>query len=202
MAGNSHLYYINFDSYNYPMVINIKTGLLENCKQCPSPNKDIRPENSTINLIVVHSISLPPGQYGGHAIEDFFQNTLDKNQHPYFEEIDTLNVSSHVLIKRTGEMIQFVPFHERAWHAGKSNYDGRECCNDFSIGIELEGTDTHPFEDKQYRQLDLLITALQRTYPQISDNITGHSDIAPGRKTDPGTGFDWSQLNSCISGNV
>ena len=200
--GNSHLYNITFDSYNYPMVINTKTGLLESCKQCPSPNRDLRPVNSTIDLIVLHSISLPPGQYGGHAIEDFFQNKLDKSQHAYFEEIYRLKVSSHVLIKRSGEMVQFVAFHERAWHAGKSNHDGRECCNDFSIGIELEGSDTDQFEDKQYKQLDLLISALQKTYPQISDNIKGHSDIAPGRKTDPGTGFDWGRLNSCIRDTV
>ena len=178
------------------MRINTTTGLLENCKQCPSPNKDIRPVNTPIDLVVVHSISLPPGQYAGDAIEHFFQNQLDKNQHPYFEEIHTLKVSSHVLIKRPGEIVQFVPFHERAWHAGKSNYEGRECCNDFSIGIELEGTDSDHFEDEQYKQLDLLITALQKTYPQISDNIMGHSDIAPGRKTDPGTGFDWDRLKN------
>lgn len=179
------------------MHINTNTGLLESCKQCPSPNRDIRPVDTSIDLIVLHSISLPPAQYGGHAIEDFFQNKLNVSQHPYFEEIHKLKVSSHILIKRSGDIVQFVPFHERAWHAGKSNYDGRGCCNDFSIGIELEGTDTDPFEDEQYKKLDLLITALQKTYPQISDNITGHSDIAPERKTDPGTGFDWGRLNSC-----
>ena len=180
------------------MRINTTTGLLEKCKQCPSPNKDIRPVNTTIDLLVVHSISLPPRQYGGHAIEQFFQNKLDKNQHPYFEEIHTLKVSSHVLIKRSGEIVQFVPFHERAWHAGKSNYDGRECCNDFSIGIELEGTDSDQFEDIQYQQLAQLISALQLTYPTISDHITGHSDISHGRKTDPGTGFDWDKLKEYI----
>ncbi|MCK5395442.1 MAG: 1,6-anhydro-N-acetylmuramyl-L-alanine amidase AmpD [Gammaproteobacteria bacterium] len=180
------------------MQINKTTGLLNDCTQCPSPNKDTRPEKTPIDLIVVHSISLPPGQYGGDAIERFFQNTLDKNEHPYFEEIHTLKVSSHVLIKRTGEIVQFVPFVERAWHAGQSNYEGRECCNDFSIGIELEGTDTGPFEEIQYQQLSRLITALQTAYSSISDNITGHSDIAPGRKTDPGTGFDWAKLNTVI----
>ena len=180
------------------MRINANTGLLEQCKQCPSPNKDIRPVNTTIDLVVVHSISLPPGEYSGDAIEQFFQNKLDKSQHPYFEEIHTLKVSSHVLIKRSGEIVQFVPFHERAWHAGKSNYEGRECCNDFSIGIELEGTDSDQFEDIQYQQLAQLITALQLAYPAISDHITGHSDIAPGRKTDPGTGFDWDRLNNYI----
>ena len=180
------------------MQINKTTGLLIDCAQCPSPNKDNRPEKAPINLIVVHSISLPPGEYGGDAIENFFQNKLDKTQHPYFEEIHTLKVSSHILIKRTGEIIQFVPFNERAWHAGQSNYQGQECCNDFSIGIELEGSDTDQFEEAQYQQLSQLITVLQTTYPSISDNITGHSDIAPGRKTDPGTGFDWNRLNTNI----
>lgn len=178
------------------MQINTTTGLLDECRQCPSPNNDTRPENTAIDLIVIHSISLPPGEYGGDAIEHFFQNRLDKNQHPYFEEIHEMKVSSHVLIKRSGEIVQFVPFHQRAWHAGKSSYTGRERCNDFSIGIELEGTDSDIFEEIQYQQLNLLITALQRAYPEISDNITGHSDIAPGRKTDPGSGFDWSKLNA------
>jgi AmpD protein len=181
------------------MKINTTTGLLDECEQCPSPNKDIRPKNTAIDLIVIHSISLPPGKYGGNAIEQFFQNQLDKNEHPYFEEIHALKVSSHVLIKRSGQIIQFVSFNERAWHAGQSYYQGRDCCNDFSIGIELEGTDTDQFEDKQYQQLAQLITALQAAYPAISDNITGHSDIAPGRKTDPGTGFDWDRLNDTIN---
>ena len=179
------------------MEINKKTGLLEQCKQCPSPNKDARSENAAIDLVVVHSISLPPGEYGGDAIERFFQNQLDKNQHPYFEEIHGMQVSSHVLIKRSGEIVQFVPFYERAWHAGQSNYQGRDCCNDFSIGIELEGTDTDEFEEVQYTQLAAIISALQSAYPAISDHITGHSDIAPGRKTDPGTGFNWDKLYNC-----
>ncbi len=178
------------------MQINITTGLVNESRQCPSPNKDERPDETTINLIVVHSISLPPGQYGGTEIEQFFQNKLDENAHSYFEEIHELQVSSHALIKRSGEIVQFVPFHERAWHAGKSNYCGRERCNDFSIGIELEGTDTGPFEDKQYKQLSRLISALKAAYPAILDNITGHSDISPGRKQDPGSGFDWDKLNN------
>jgi len=180
------------------MKINKKTGLLDECTQCPSPNRDTRPENTEIDLIVVHSISLPPGQYGGNAIECFFQNELDKNQHPYFEEICDMQVSSHVLIKCSGEIVKFVPLHERAWHAGQSNYQGRERCNDFSIGIELEGTDTDEFEDVQYRQLAQLVSSLRSSYPAITDNITGHSDIAPGRKTDPGTGFDWQKLNDYL----
>jgi len=186
-------------SYNSIMKIDKKTGLLKHCTQCPSPNKDIRPDNTAIDLIVLHSISLPPGQYGGNSIEDFFQNKLNKDQHPYFKEIHELKVSSHVLIKRNGEIIQFVPFHERAWHAGQSNYHGRECCNDFSIGIELEGTDTDQFDERQYKQLAHLIAALRTAYPAITDRVTGHSDIAPGRKKDPGTGFDWGQLNDNLS---
>lgn len=181
------------------MQINPTTGLLDECKQCSSPNKDARPENTAIDLIVVHSISLPPGKYGSEAIEHFFQNQLDKNQHPYFEEIHALKVSSHVLIKRTGEIVQFVPFHERAWHAGQSNYQGRDRCNDFSIGIELEGTDSDDFEDIQYLQLALLVSALQQAYPALKGNITGHSDISPGRKKDPGTGFNWDKLQQQIN---
>jgi len=180
------------------MQINTKTGLLDDCKQCPSPNKDDRPKNTTIDLVVVHSISLPPGQYGGEEIEHFFQNKLNKNDHPYFEEIYDMQVSSHALIKRSGEVVQFVPFHERAWHAGQSSYNERECCNDFSIGIELEGTETDSFSDEQYTQLARLIAALKNAYPAISDNITGHSDISPGRKKDPGTGFDWNQLATSL----
>lgn len=183
------------------MKINPATGLLETCRQCPSPNCDARPENTEINLIVIHSISLPPGQYGGDAIERFFQNRLDQTAHPYFEEINELKVSAHVLIKRSGEVIQFVPFHQRAWHAGGSSYRGRERCNDFSIGIELEGTDTDVFEQAQYQQLAKLIRQLQKTWPSIGDNITGHSDIAPGRKTDPGSGFDWDRLKLLLNSN-
>jgi len=186
-------------SYNHDMQINKTTGLLNEYKQCLSPNHDPRPENTTIDLIVVHSISLPPGEYGGNAIEQFFQNSLDKNAHPYFEEIHAMQVSAHVLIKRCGEIIQFVPFHQRAWHAGQSNYQGRERCNDFSIGIELEGTDSDAFEDIQYQQLAQLVRTLQASYPAIANNITGHSDISPGRKKDPGTGFNWSKLKHHLS---
>jgi len=175
-----------------------KTGLLNHCTQCPSPNKDNRPESTSIDLIVVHSISLPPGRYGGDFIERFFQNRLNYEEHPYFEKIANMQVSSHVLIKRNGDILQFVPFHERAWHAGQSVYRGRERCNDFSIGIELEGTDCDNFDDIQYQQLAQLIRCLQQAYPAIKNNITGHSDIAPGRKKDPGSGFNWEQLQQCI----
>jgi AmpD protein len=177
------------------MQINTETGLLDECTQCPSPNQDLRPDNVPVELIVIHSISLPPGEYGNDSIELFFQNKLDKKAHPYFEEIHQMKVSSHVVIKRNGKIIQFVPFHHRAWHAGKSNFQGREYCNDFSIGIELEGTDTDDFEDIQYNKLTELISVLEKSHPGIINNITGHSDIAPGRKTDPGTGFNWKKFN-------
>jgi N-acetyl-anhydromuramoyl-L-alanine amidase len=181
------------------MPINIQTGQLEGCTQCPSPNQDERPDNIPIDLIVIHSISLPPGEYGGDAIERFFSNRLDRHAHPYFEEIHDMQVSSHLLIKRDGSVVQFVPFHKRAWHAGISSYCGRERCNDFSIGIELEGTDTDSFEQAQYRALADVIRALKQAYPGIGDNLTGHSDIAPGRKTDPGIGFDWAYLTQLLS---
>ncbi|HHO59590.1 MAG TPA: 1,6-anhydro-N-acetylmuramyl-L-alanine amidase AmpD [Thiotrichales bacterium] len=181
------------------MKINPTTGLLTPCTQTPSPNCDQRPDNQNIELIVIHSISLPPGQYGGDAIERFFSNRLPADEHPYYREIHQLKVSSHILIKRDGSLVQFVPFHQRAWHAGVSSYCGRERCNDFSIGIELEGTDTDCFTEAQYTQLAELITRLQSAYPSIKkEAITGHSNIAPGRKTDPGAGFDWNKLKQLL----
>lgn len=177
------------------MEIDPTTGLLSDATQCPSPNKDARPDEIAIDLIVIHSISLPPGIYGGDFIERFFQNRLNKDEHPYFEQIHSMQVSSHLLIKRDGGIVQFVPFHERAWHAGQSSYLGRERCNDFSIGIELEGSDTEQFDDAQYDSLNMTINSLRTRYPAIGNRITGHSDIAPGRKTDPGTGFDWNRIN-------
>ena len=179
------------------MNIHSKTGLIEGIEYIASPNADDRPDDSMIDLVVVHSISLPPGEYGGGWIEKLFTNQLPANHHPYFEEIHQLQVSAHVLIRRDGTLLQFVPFHQRAWHAGQSCYQGRECCNDFSIGIELEGTENSTFEDIQYEQLAQLVKALEQTYPGINkQKLTGHSDIAPGRKTDPGTGFDWNTLNT------
>lgn len=181
------------------MKIDNKTGLLSPCKQVPSPNKDTRPDEQTLDLIVIHSISLPPGVYGGDAIERFFSNHLNPGEHPYYQEIYQMKVSSHILVRRDGSITQFVPFHERAWHAGASNYKGRERCNDFSIGIELEGSDTDTFSQQQYIQLANLIQTLITTYPTLSlDAITGHSDIAPGRKTDPGKGFDWHKLQTLL----
>ena len=181
------------------MKINPNTGLIENIPFIASPNCDARPENTEIDLIVIHSICLPPGEYGGSWIEKFFANQLPANEHPYFEEIKDLKVSAHALIRRDGSVQQFVPFTQRAWHAGESCYREREACNDFSIGIELEGTDDSAFEDSQYQSLARLILSLEKIYSGVSrKRITGHSDIAPGRKTDPGTGFDWDKLKGLL----
>lgn len=158
----------------------------------PSPNQDERPQGAEITLAVLHSISLPPGQYGGDAIERLFTNRLDPAAHPYFRDIAHLKVSSHFLIRRDGELVQFVPVERRAWHAGASAWRGRSRCNDFSIGIELEGTDDTPFEQAQYAALAALLQSLARSFP-LRD-VAGHSEIAPGRKTDPGAGFAWDAL--------
>ena len=157
-----------------------------------SPNFDDRPPNTEVTLVVLHSISLPPGEYGGGAIERFFTNCLDPEAHPYFREICTLAVSSHYLVRRGGEVIQFVPPEKRAWHAGISSWRGRERCNDFSIGIELEGTDEDVFTRAQYQSLVSVIRKLRRQFP--IRHIAAHSEIAPGRKTDPGPRFDWTRL--------
>ncbi len=178
------------------MKIDTATGTLQEARKVASCNCDSRPDDEDISLIVIHNISLPPGEFGGPYIDQLFTNQLDPDTHPYFREIHELRVSSHLLIRRDGQLIQYVPFHQRAWHAGVSEYCGRERCNDFSIGIELEGTDELPFEDIQYTQLAKIIIELRRCYPAIAkDAITGHSDIAPGRKTDPGPAFDWAYLN-------
>ena len=171
-------------------------GRLARALQIPSPNFDARPAGSPISLLVVHSISLPPGEFGGPAVIDFFLNRLDHAAHPYFEQIRGLEVSSHFLIRRSGELIQFVSCLQRAWHAGRSQWKGRERCNDFSIGVELEGTDDSAFSGSQYAELARLTRELQRAYP-IRD-IVGHSDIAPGRKADPGSGFEWGRYRSMI----
>ena len=160
----------------------------------PSPNFDQRPEGMQIDLIVIHSISLPPGQYGGPGIEQLFTNQLDPAAHPYYAQISGLRVSSHFLIKRDGALVQFVPVAQRAWHAGVSNWQGRERCNDFSIGIELEGDDDTPFETAQYLTLKGLLKSLIDLWPIKA--ITSHAHIAPVRKTDPGPCFDWSQVES------
>ena len=162
-----------------------------------SPNHDERPPGSEISLVVLHSISLPPGEYGGDSIERLFTNCLDPEAHPYFREVCGLKVSAHFLVRRDGSVIQFVPVERRAWHAGVSSWRGRERCNDFSVGIELEGTDDLPYEDAQYVTLRALVAALRARYP--IEDVVGHSDIAPGRKTDPGIAFDWSRLANRVA---
>lgn len=170
------------------------TGLVEGGRFIHSPNHNARPEGLAIDLIVIHNISLPPNEYKGDGVIQLFTNCLDPNEHPYYREIYQRKVSSHFFIRRDGELIQFVPCNERAWHAGVSNWQGRDNCNDFSIGIELEGSDFEPFETAQYVTLLQLIDTLKCAYPITS--ITGHSDIAPGRKTDPGEFFEWDKLQS------
>lgn len=175
-------------------------GWLDEATICPSPNHDERPAGMTPDLIVIHSISLPPGEFGGPYIEALFTNTLDPAAHPYFCDIHTRQLSAHVLIRRDGSLIQFVSFEQRAWHAGESQFQGRARCNDFSIGIELEGCDDQPYEDMQYTALGTLIRSLMARYSGITpERITGHSDIAPGRKTDPGPGFDWPHLHRLLA---
>jgi AmpD protein len=181
------------------MIIN-EDGVLDVATQHPSPNQDDRPTDSDISLLVIHNISLPPGEFGGSWIDDLFLNCLDPSRHPYFQDISELQVSAHLLIDREGNLIQYVPFSRRAWHAGLSCFQGRERCNDFSIGIELEGTDDTPYTDDQYRNLALITSVLMKKYPDITTtNITGHSDIAPGRKTDPGPAFDWNHFHALLA---
>lgn len=176
-----------------PAHIDLRTGRLGRARFLASPNHDERPEGSGISLLVIHNISLPPDEFGGHWIDDLFLNRLDYNAHPYFDGLRELKVSAHCCIFRDGRLTQYVPFHMRAWHAGKSQFEGRERCNDFSIGIELEGCDTKPFTKAQYQRLLRVTRALRVAYSGItSDRIVGHSDIAPGRKTDPGPHFDWA----------
>lgn len=169
---------------------------LPRARHVPSPNHDERPPGETVSLIVIHSISLPPGCFGGREIEDFFTNRLDAAAHPYFACIEQLRVSAHFLIRRDGELIQFVACDRRAWHAGQSVWRGRERCNDYSIGIELEGCDDRPFQRIQYDVLARLIRSLYRRYPHAE--LAAHSDIAPGRKTDPGPFFDWALLRRLV----
>jgi len=172
-----------------------QSGLIEGARYRPSPNYDERPESTDIDLLVVHGISLPPGQFGGDWIDDLFSNRLDPNADPYFPGIHQLRVSSHLLIRRDGELVQYVPLNKRAWHAGVSSFCGRERCNDYSIGIELEGTDELPYEEVQYRRLAEVVELLMNNYPEITrERIVGHCDIAPGRKTDPGPAFSWEHL--------
>ena len=170
----------------------IENHIFKNIKFLNSPNFNKRPEKSDISLIVIHSISLPPEVYGNNYVEDFFMNKLNISDHDYFNEIKDIRVSSHIYIKRTGEMIQFVPLNMRAWHAGESCYKGIDDCNNYSIGIELEGTDNDHFSNQQYQSLIQISKLIIKNYPKINKNtIVGHSDISPGRKTDPGNKFEW-----------
>lgn len=173
-------------------------GQLIGARQIASPNYNQRPEQTEIQLLVVHNISLPPSQFGGGYIEQFFQNQLDWSVHPYFQTIEGMQVSTHLLILRSGEVLQFVNFNHRAWHAGRSTYLAKKECNDYSIGIELEGSDDTPFEEVQYTVLAEVIGVLQAAYPKILQHLAGHSDIAPGRKTDPGPFFDWAKTRALI----
>ena len=177
----------------------IENHLIKNIKYIRSPNFNERSQNSSIKLIVIHAISLPPKEYGGDYVENFFLNKLKISDHEYFKEIKDLKVSSHLYIKRDGEIIQFVPFDKRAWHAGESSFNGEFDCNDFSIGIELEGSDCDNFTDHQYQVLIDVTKQLMNEYPDVKKNsIKGHSDIAPGRKTDPGDKFEWTRYLSKI----
>lgn len=179
----------------------ITNGWLDTALHVKSPNFNERPVGAIVNLLVVHNISLPPAQFDNPYIELFFQNELPIDEHPYFATIAGMEVSSHFLIKRSGEIIQFVSCDQRAWHAGNSNFCGQDNCNDFSIGVELEGTDTLPYESVQYQRLAELTHALKAAYPAITwERTVGHCDIAPGRKTDPGESFDWDCYQQLLTG--
>lgn len=189
------------------MRIDRESGLLrragEEVRYVPSPNRDERPAGAGVELVVVHGISLPPGELGGPWIERLFTNRLDPEAHPFFAEIEGLRVSAHVLIRRDGEVVQFVPFHERAWHAGVSEWLGREAVNDFSVGVELEGARGVEYEGVQYERLAEVLRALEGAYPAFEaerGRVVGHSDVAPGRKWDPGPSFDWERLWEVLEG--
>ena len=175
-------------------------GWVQDVHQLPSPNQDDRPKDCLPDLVVIHAISLPPSEFGGPWIDDLFSNQLDPQSHPYFAQIAELRVSAHILIRRQGQMTQYVSFDQRAWHAGVSQYQGRERCNDFSVGIELEGDDDTPFTAEQYAVLTQLLRALADKYPSLAKPlcVVGHADISPGRKTDPGPMFDWEVLHASL----
>lgn len=175
-------------------------GVAGGARFVPSPHHDERPADATVDLVVIHNISLPPGEFGGREVEDFFLGRLHPGAHPYFAGIAAMRVSAHFFVRRDGEVVQFVPCELRAWHAGVSSWNGRERCNDFSIGIEVEGTDHQPFEDAQYEALADLLRAIFARYGELP--LTGHSDIAPGRKTDPGPHFDWARLRAAIGAGL
>jgi AmpD protein len=176
------------------------TGILQGARYIPSPNFNARPEHEEISLLVIHNISLPPGEFSGDFVQAFFLNKLDTSQHPYFEQIAGLKVSSHLYIRRSGELWQFVPLHKRAWHSGESSYLNKSNCNDYSIGIELEGNDTHAYTEEQYLKLAGITSTILKLYPAITlERIVGHSDIAPLRKTDPGPSFEWDHYKKLVS---
>ena len=177
-----------------------QSGWWSGARRCPSPNCDARPLGAVVDLLVIHGISLPAGQYGGPHIEALFLNQLDYAAHASFASLQGLRVSAHFLIRRDGELLQFVATSDRAWHAGVSSFQGRTACNDFSVGIELEGCDDEPYEEAQYVQLVALTRSLNASYPGLSSaRIVGHSDIAPGRKTDPGPHFDWARYRRALA---
>ena len=183
-----------------PLKIDSATGLLAGARQVLSPHCDARPAGTVAELLVVHGISLPPGEFGGPWIDRLFTGTLPPEAHPYFRELAAARLSAHALVRRDGAIVQYVPFGERAWHAGASQYRGRSTCNDFSVGVELEGTDDTPYTEAQYQQLAALAAALLAAYASLSaEHIVGHSDIAPGRKTDPGAAFDWPRFRALLS---
>lgn len=185
------------------MQVDLESGLMRGARQIASPNCDPRPAGVEADLIVVHGISLPPGEFGGPWIDRLFTNSLPADVHPYFAEVDSLRVSAHLAVRRDGAVTQYVRFTERAWHAGRSAYLGRQECNDFSVGVELEGTDTLPYEPAQYHALATVVAALCAAYPRLSPaRLVGHSDIAPGRKTDPGPAFDWPHARRLIAAAV
>lgn len=179
-----------------------QNGWIQGVRCLPSPNFSARPSGTIIDLLVIHNISLPPGKFGGDHVDALFCNTLDCDADPYFDSLRELRVSAHFFISRTGIVTQYVSLADRAWHAGVSQWNGREQCNDFSIGIELEGTDTTPYDDAQYISLTGLTRILMRNYPAITvKRVVGHNDIAPGRKTDPGAAFDWQRFRAALNEN-
>lgn len=181
------------------MQLHVATGLLTGVRQVLSHHQDERPADQQPELVVIHGISLPPGQYGGPGVEQLFTGNLRAEDHPYYAGIASARVSAHLFIRRDGEVVQFVPLHRRAWHAGVSSYAGRAACNDFSIGIELEGTDEDPYDDAQYLALAAVLRLLRNEWPVLSGpQVVGHSDIAPGRKSDPGPVFDWQRLRTLL----
>ncbi len=187
------------NTYSMHNQITISNGLASLARQVPSPNFSDRPASCVIDTLIIHNISLPPGEFGSGYIDQLFCNSLNCADHEYFAQLEGLQVSAHILIERDGLMVQYVPFSKKAWHAGESEFEGRSSCNDFSIGVELEGTDTQPFTSAQYQSLILLTHSLMDCYPDITiDRIVGHSDVAPSRKTDPGPCFDWQYYKTAL----